>query len=62
MVDKRQLLRILEDDGRIDFGDLAIMVGADVETVLEEIAQMERERVICGYRAVVDWERLKEST
>ena len=45
-------------DSSIDTETMAVMLGTDAETVRREIAEMEREGLIRGYKAVVDWERL----
>ena len=55
------LLKRLAKDSRTSPEDLATMLGMTEEEVLSEIAQMEREGVIRGYKAVIDWERLDEA-
>ena len=37
--------------------DLAIMLGTDEATIANEIAQMEKEGVICGYHTLIDWDK-----
>ena len=53
-----QILKLLAKDSSIDTETMAVMLGTDAETVRREIAEMEREGLIRGYKAVVDWERL----
>jgi DNA-binding Lrp family transcriptional regulator len=38
------------------------MTGMDEEAVKQEMAQMEKDGLIRGYKAVVDWERMDSST
>ena len=52
------LLKRLAKDSRTSPEDLAVMLGMTEEEVLAEIAQMEREGIIRGYKAVIDWDRL----
>ena len=52
------LLKQLAKDSRTSPEDLATMLGISEQEVLNEIAQMEREGIIRGYKAVIDWDRL----
>lgn len=54
----RRLLRALVADARLDAGRIAALTGASVEAIQERIAELERRRIIRGYKTVVDWERL----
>ena len=49
-----QLLRLLQEDGRISIARLAEHVGLASATVHERIARLKREGVILGYEAVLD--------
>lgn len=53
-----QLLNLLDENARHPISELAVMTGLTEEQVRAEIAQMEREGLIRGYKAVIDWERL----
>ncbi|MCR5303233.1 MAG: Lrp/AsnC family transcriptional regulator [Lachnospiraceae bacterium] len=54
---REELLRILEKNSRIDTGELAVLLGATEVDVVNEMAQMEKEGIICGYATVIDWEK-----
>jgi DNA-binding Lrp family transcriptional regulator len=54
---REQILTILEKDCRIDLKELAILLGTDEETIAEEIVAMETQGIICGYHAMIDWEK-----
>lgn len=56
-----KLLKLLSKDSRTSEADMATMLGMNEEEVHKEIAEMEREGVIRGYKAVIDWERLDEA-
>lgn len=56
-----KLLKLLNKDSRTTKADMATMLGVSEEEVHREIAEMEREGIIRGYKAVIDWERLDEA-
>ncbi|MBQ7034440.1 MAG: Lrp/AsnC family transcriptional regulator [Clostridia bacterium] len=58
---KRKLLKLLNRNSRTPLEDLATMIGVAPEEVAKAIDEMEKEGVIRGYKAVIDWERLDNS-
>lgn len=52
-----ELLSILEKNSRIDFKELAVMLGKSEAQVLEEISKLEQEGIICGYHTLINWEK-----
>ncbi|MEG1641951.1 MAG: Lrp/AsnC family transcriptional regulator [Synergistaceae bacterium] len=50
----RQILRILQEDGRISFNELGRKVGLSSPAVAERVRRMEEAGIILGYRAIVD--------
>ena len=50
---KEELLSILEKNSRIDFSELAVLLGVSEEEVLKEIEQLERDGVIGGSKNIV---------
>lgn len=52
-----ELLSILEKNSRIDFNELAILLGTTEKKVLEEISALENEGIICGYHTLINWEK-----
>lgn len=54
---REQILSIVEKNSRIDLGELAILLGAEEVDVLNEMEQMEKEGVICGYHTLINWEK-----
>ena len=55
---RHEILRMLENNSRIDLHDLAIMLGTDESVVLEEIEKMENEGIICGYPTLINWDNI----
>ena len=54
---REELLAILEKNSRIDFKELAILLGVSEEQVLEEITRLEKDGIICGYHTLINWEK-----
>lgn len=54
---REELLSIIEKNGRIGLNDLAVRLGKSEIEVANEIAALENEGIICGYQAIVDWEK-----
>ena len=53
-----KLLKLLSKNARLKDEELAVMTGTDEKEVHSNIAEMEKEGLIRGYKAVVDWERI----
>lgn len=54
---REQILSIIEKNSRIDLKELAIILGADEVTIVNEMVAMEKEGIICGYHTLIDWEK-----
>ena len=54
---REKILSIIEKNSRIDIAELAILLGEDERAVANEIVDMEKEGVICGYHTLINWER-----
>ncbi len=52
-----QILELLQDEAKLTNKQLATMLGETEENVAKAIAQYEREGVIKGYHALINWER-----
>ena len=52
------ILKYIEKNSRVDLGELAVLLGTDEVTVANEIAQMEKEKIICGYHTLIDWDKV----
>ncbi|MBE6798921.1 MAG: Lrp/AsnC family transcriptional regulator [Ruminococcaceae bacterium] len=53
-----KILKLLSKNARYTVEDLAVMAGLSEAEVKSEIAEMEKDGLIRGYKAVIDWERL----
>ncbi|HJB82919.1 MAG TPA: Lrp/AsnC family transcriptional regulator [Candidatus Mediterraneibacter intestinavium] len=52
-----EILRDIEKNSRVDLGELAVRLGVEEVDVANEMAEMEKERIICGYHTLIDWDR-----
>ena len=57
---REQILRLLEKNSRINLKDVAVMLGTDEAFVANEIAQMEKENIICGYHTLINWDKTSD--
>lgn len=57
---RNQILRMLEKNSRIDLKDMAIMLDVDEVTLANEITEMEKEHIICGYHTLINWDNTTE--
>lgn len=55
---KSELLKLLSRNARYTNTELAAMLGREEAEVAAEIEALEKQGVICGYKAVIDWEKL----
>ena len=53
---REKILAIMEKNSRIDIKDLAVLLGESEVAVANEIADMEKEHIICGYH----WDNTSE--
>ena len=57
---REKILTIIEKDSKIDIKDLAILLGASEVEVANEIADMEKEQIICGYYTLINWDNTND--
>ncbi len=53
-----KLLKLLSKNARYTVNELSVMTGLSEEEVKQQVAEMEADGLIRGYKAVIDWERL----
>lgn len=54
---REQILTFLERNSKIDLKELAIMLGSSEAVIANEVQQMEKEQIICGYHTLIDWDK-----
>ena len=55
------ILRILNDNPRLSNAEIAAMTGITEDEVGEKIASYERNGIICGYKTVINWEKIEKT-
>ena len=54
---REEILRLIENNGKIDLKEAAVLLGMEEAEVANEIAEMEKEKIICGYYTMIDWDK-----
>lgn len=54
---RKQILECIELNAKREVVDLATMLGEDVDYISQEISEMEKEKVICGYHTLINWDK-----
>ncbi len=57
---KTEILKLLENDCRTTPGQIAAMLGAPEDAVAAAVAELEADKTILGYKAMVDWDKTGE--
>lgn len=57
-----RLLTLLQNNARLSNRQLAVMLGREEEEVAAAIAKYEKEGIIRGYQAVIDWDKTETPT
>lgn len=52
-----KILKLIEKNSRIDFHEAAVMLGITEEELAHEIAELEKEKIICGYHTLINWDK-----
>ena len=56
---RKEILYYIEKNSRANLGELAVLLGTDEVTVANEIAEMEKDKVICGYLPIEEVESVE---
>ena len=54
---RMEILKDIEKNSCVDLGELAVMLGVNETDVANEMAEMEKEKIICGYHTLIDWDK-----
>lgn len=55
---KEQILRTIDRNSKISTAELAIMLGCSEDEVAAAVAEMEADRIICGYPTLINWDKV----
>ena len=54
---REELLRLVEDNSKISPLDLSKMLNVSEIDIINELLNLEKENVICGYLTLIDWDK-----
>lgn len=54
---REKILSVIEKNSRIDLEELAVIMGVEEIVIVNELAALESEGIICGYHTLIDWEK-----
>ena len=57
---RKLILGVVEKNSRIDVHELSVLLGAAEIEVANELAEMEKKKVICGYHTLINWENTSD--
>lgn len=56
-MDTTQLLKLISQDARMEVTDLAKALNETNDTVLDTLNELEKEKIICGYHTLINWDK-----
>lgn len=59
-MDELSLLSLLENNARMDIKDLSMALNTSEENVLDSMDKLEKQKVICGYHTVINYDHLRK--
>ena len=51
-------MAIIEKNSKISIEDLAVLLGESVDQVANAVMEMEKDKVICGYHTIINWNKI----
>lgn len=55
---KNSIIAILEKNARLSTDDIAKMLGIKEKEVIKLIGELEADKIICGYNAIINWDKV----
>ena len=55
---KEQILRTIDRNSKLSMSELALMLGREEAEVTAAVAEMEADKVICGYPTLINWDKV----
>ncbi|OOB79850.1 MAG: AsnC family transcriptional regulator [Epulopiscium sp. Nele67-Bin002] len=57
---KNRILELLEENSRYTIQDISIMTDISEEEVKEIIHELEESQIICGYKTLINWDKVEQ--
>ncbi|MBR0133003.1 MAG: Lrp/AsnC family transcriptional regulator [Lachnospiraceae bacterium] len=55
-----KILKAIDQNSKLSVKELAEMLGESEEKIKAEIERLEKERIICGYPTLINWDKVEE--
>lgn len=55
---REKILNYIEKRGRVELHEVAVSLGVSDSDVINEMAAMEKENIICGYHTLINWDKV----
>ena len=55
-----KILKLLEKDARYSVSDMSSMLNVSEKEVKEAIEKLEKDKIICGYKTIIDWDKVND--
>lgn len=56
---KTKILELIEQNSRYSAADIALMLGLEEQEVVDSIKEMEKDKIICGYKTLINWDKVE---
>lgn len=57
---KTKILELLEVNSKYTAEEISIMIGEPLACVAQAILEMEEEKIICGYKTLINWDKVED--
>lgn len=54
---RKELLKLIEKNSKIEVNELAKMLEVSEADIVNEMSELEKEHIICGYLTLIDWDK-----
>lgn len=58
---RNDILKLLSENCRLTAAEIAVLIGSEEKAVAAEIKKLEKENIICGYKAVINRENVDDA-
>ena len=57
---KQEIVKLLEKNARLSTSDIAKMLSQSEKEVIRVIGELEADKIICGYNAIINWDKVND--
>ena len=58
---RKKILNYIEKNSKVETKELAVLLGLNEVDVINEMAAMEAEGIICGYHTLINWDKVDDN-